>query len=230
VLAEQADGLKRIRGMMGSLSEEAEKVLRTTRRLSATLRRLLDSRVASARQRLAGVLREVRGAALRRAEQPVPSDLGVTIFTELDVSNAWERSFWSAPVAFEPPVLREEPPDEDDRRAAFRHFAALQRLDWKAMRQQVAGLLRESAELELGDLLQAHPPAAGALEILAYLQIAHDDGHRIDPTVTETVRIPRGTPPASPEDAAFDEFEVPRVTFLRHPRGTRGKRVREPLP
>jgi len=62
ILADQVDGLRRIRGMMGSLSDEAEKVLRTTRRLSSTLRRLLDTRARAGRARLATVLREIRGA------------------------------------------------------------------------------------------------------------------------------------------------------------------------
>ncbi len=35
-LVEQVEGVERVRGMMGHLSEEAEKVLRTTRRLSST--------------------------------------------------------------------------------------------------------------------------------------------------------------------------------------------------
>ena len=48
-LTEQLDGKQRMRGMIGGLSAEAEKVLRVTRRLNSTLRRLLDSRSTSTR-------------------------------------------------------------------------------------------------------------------------------------------------------------------------------------
>ena len=45
-LAEQMDGKQRVKEMIGSLSAEAENVLQVTRRLSSTLRRLLDSRAS----------------------------------------------------------------------------------------------------------------------------------------------------------------------------------------
>ena len=92
VLVEQVEGMRRIRGMIGSLSDEAQKVLGTTRRLSSTLRRLLDSRVKSARLRLAAVLREIRGAAVRLAEDPPRDTVGIEILSELDLLNISERT------------------------------------------------------------------------------------------------------------------------------------------
>ncbi len=202
VLIEQVDGMRRIRGMIGSLSDEAEKVLRTTRRLSSTLRRLLDSRVKSARLRLAAVLREIRGAAVRLAEDPPRDTVGLAILSELDLLNISERTFWTAPAQFDGPALSDHQPDADDRQAAFRHLAGLQRLDWDAMRQNIANMLREAPRLPLPELLTAHPPQGGAVEILGYVQIAHDGGHHIDDRVTEKIRL------------SAETYEVPSVVFL----------------
>jgi hypothetical protein len=202
VLVEQVEGMRRIRGMIGSLSDEAQKVLGTTRRLSSTLRRLLDSRVKSARLRLAAVLREIRGAAVRLAEDPPRDTVGIEILSELDLLNISERTFWTAPSRFEAPALSEHQSDADDRQTAFRHFAGLQRLDWDAMKRNIANMLREATRLPLADLLAAHPPQGGAVEILGYVQIAHDGGHEIDDRITETIRL------------SSETYEVPGVVFL----------------
>ena len=217
VLVDQVEGMRRIHGMIGSLSDEAEKVLRTTRRLSSTLRRLLDSRVLSSRLRLATVLREIRAAAVRRAENRPEETMGLEVLSELDLLNMWERPFWTAPARFDAPELRDHEPDDDERRAAFRHLAGLQRLDWETMRNNIASMLRETPRLPLSDLLQAHPPEGGAVEVLGYVQIAHDDGHQIDNGVTKTIRLSVGPHRSERLEHERDDgelYEVPHVVFL----------------
>ncbi len=216
VLVDQVEGMRRIHGMIGSLSDEADKVLRTTRRLSSTLRRLLDSRATSSRLRLATVLREIRAAAVRLAENRPEDSVGVEVLTELDLLNTWERPFWTAPTQFDTPQLSDHEPDDNDRLAAFRHLAGLQRLDWETMRENVTSMLREASRIPLPELLVAHPPTAGAVEILGYVQIAHDDGHHIDNRVTETIRLaPLEADGAGPDPGDAELFEVPHVVFLR---------------
>lgn len=213
VLADQVEGMNRIHGMIGSLSDEAEKVLRTTRRLSSTLRRLLDRRSISSRLRLASVLREIRAAAVRLAENRPEEPVGLDVLSELDLLNVWDRPFWTAPVEFAAAELSDHQPDVDECLAAFRHLAGLQRLDWESMRENVSTMLRETARLPLPDLLLAYPPQSGAVEVLGYVQIAHEDGHLIDNRVKET--IPLGmTSPDELENATIDLYEIPRVVFL----------------
>ncbi|HVC94273.1 MAG TPA: DUF3375 family protein [Pirellulales bacterium] len=215
VLVDQVEGMRRIHGMIGSLSDEAEKVLRTTRRLSSTLRRLLDSRAKSSRLRLATVLREIRAVAVRLAESRPEASVGVEVLTELDLLNIWERPFWTAPTRFDAPELSDHEPDDDDRLAAFRHLAGLQRLDWETMRENVTSMLREASRISLPELIEAHPPAAGAVEVLGYVQIAHDDGHHIDNRVTETIRLgPLEADGAEPDPDDAELFDVPHVVFL----------------
>jgi len=203
-LAQQHEGKRHVKGMIASLSAEAEKVLGTTRRLSATLRRLLDSRGSTTRLRLAAVLREIRAAAARRAEDP-PA-VGIDVFTELDLLSPTSRTFWESPVRFEPVELSSAEPDEDDRLLAFRHLAELQRLDWEAMRTKVALLGKSSSRFTLPELLAVHPPTNGSIEVLGYLQLAHDDGHEVDESQVEVIYV-------EDSDSGPRPYEIPRIVF-----------------
>lgn len=218
ILADQVDGLRRIRGMMGSLSDEAEKVLRTTRRLSSTLRRLLDTRARAGRARLATVLREIRGAATRLAERPDVEVTGIDIYTQLDLLNVGERSFWSSPSRFSESEFKTHQPDEDERLAIFKNQAAMRRLDWAGMRSRIVEILDDDQQsVTLPELLEIYPPTAGTIEVLGYVQIAHDDGHDVDELMTDVIQLPdrsnTGTAHGSADDDS-ETWEVPRVTFL----------------
>ena len=205
-LAQQVDGKHRVRGMISSLSAEAEKVLRTTRRLSSTLRRLLDSRTSTTRLRLASVLRQIQAIAAQSAE--TPPEIGMDVFTELDLLNVTQRTFWESPIQFAQVEIQTDEPDEEDRRRAFRHLAAMQRLDWERMRGNIARLLRDSSRFTLPELLEAHPPSGGTIEVLGYIQLAHDEGHDVDRDRREIVQI-KGSEQAD----GLRRFEVPRVVF-----------------
>ncbi len=203
-LAAHDVGKERIRGMVGSLSAEAEKVLRTTRRLSSTLRRLLDTRASSSRLRLATVLREIQAAAVRRSERP-PA-IGVEIFTELDLYNVFQRTFWQSPVEFDEVKITNDEPDEDDRLVAFRHLAEMQRLDWETMKSNIENLVQTRTRLTLPELLEIHPPTSGSLEVLAYIQLAHDQGHKVDDSQVDVTYID--------DEKGRRPYEIPCVVFL----------------
>lgn len=64
-LADQPESMQRVRRMVPALLAEADKVMKTTARLSATLRRLLDAQAAAHRVRLANVLRDIKQAAMQ---------------------------------------------------------------------------------------------------------------------------------------------------------------------
>ncbi len=214
-LAAHDAGKERIRGMVGSLSAEAGKVLRTTRRLSSTLRRLLDTRASTSRLRLATVLREIQAAAVRRAETlpasglPTsgPSAIGIEIFTELDLYNVFQRTFWQSPVEFDEVKISNDEPDEDDRLVAFRHLAEMQRLDWETMKSNIESLVQTRSRLTLPDLLETYPPTSGSLEVLAYIQLVHDQGHEVDDSQVEVTYLDDETGRRRP-------YEIPRGVFL----------------
>jgi hypothetical protein len=214
-LVEQLDGKRRIKGMIGSLSSEAEKVLRVTRRLNATLRRLLDTRASSTRLRLAEVLSEIRALAARHADRP--PNIGIDVLSDLELLNVHQRTFWDAPLRFSELQLSNAEQSDDDRLLAFKHLAEMQRLDWNAMRSNIADMAASAERTTLPELLRQHPPDAGAIEVLGYIQLAHDDGHEVNENKFDVVLI---------EDSAHGEtpkrYWAPRVVFL--PEGLRARR------
>jgi hypothetical protein len=127
----------------------------------------------------------------------------------LAIAAVLERPFWSPPQRFETKQLHGDRANKQERLQAFQQLAALRRLDWRTMRNRVTRLLREEDVVALPDLLRKHPPQSGAVEVLGYIQIAHDEGHEVDATITEVVTIPRDGTVAGC-DLALD---VPRVRF-----------------
>ncbi len=97
-LAGDREGLRRLRDMVPALTAEARKVLRTYQSLSSTLRRLLDRDVRSERQRLTQVLSDIRGLAVKLADDPNRSQaLRFDVETDLEVSLPLERPYGRHP-------------------------------------------------------------------------------------------------------------------------------------
>lgn len=208
-LTGQQEGMETVRGMVVLLQQEAEKVMRTNQRLSATLRRLLDGRAHVERRRIAQVLREIRGHAVSLAADPPRETIGVEVDVEFDIESPFRRTFWSEPQRFEAVDLTDYEPDDEDRRAAFRRLAAMHRLDWKEMRSRIRSLVDFKSAPTLGELLVLHPPEGGVVEVLGYLQIARDDGHLVDRAADEEVVVPSGN-----GDGRSVVVTVPLVTFV----------------
>ena len=208
-LAEQLDGKQRVKGMIAGLSAEAEKILSVTRRLNATLRRILDTRSTTSRMRVAEVLGEIRALAARHAENP--PEIGIEVLSDLDLLNIHQRTFWEPPVRFEELQLSNMGQSEDDRLLAFKHLAEMQRLDWETMRSNISYAISEADQVSLRQLLEEHPASGGPLEVLGYIQLAHEDGHLVDSGSMEVIHL-RGEDDAE----AKQTFKVPKVVFLSH--------------
>lgn len=207
-LAEQSDGLETVRRMVPLLLAEAEKVMRTNQRLSATLRRLLDVQAHRERQRVAQLLQEIRGLAVSMADDPPRSTVGLEVETKANIASPFSRTFWSEPPQLTSVDLTEYETDDDRRAEAFRMLASMQRLDWRRLRRLVRSAVAQHGAITLGSLLAEHPPEAGVVEVLAYLQIARDDGHVVSRDAVEEVRLP-------PKEAGQRGLglEIPLVRF-----------------
>jgi hypothetical protein len=188
-LAQQAEGLEAVRRMIPSLLMEAEKVMRTSQRLSATLRRLLDARASQERQRVAQLLREIRGLAALLANHPPRETVALDLETKIELSSPLARSFWTVPKQIATVDLAEHLADDDRRSDAFRLLANLQRIEWRRLRACVHGAASRPGGATLGELLADEPPQAGVVEVLAYLQIAVEDKHYVSRDATERVVI-----------------------------------------
>ncbi len=213
-LAGDHAGLHSLRTMIPTLIAESEKILRTTQHLSVTLRRLLDGRSTRHHQRLAHVLRDVLASATALADHP-PEDIGLEVEVELEIQSAMDRPFWSAPEPFTEIALQPAAVDAEGQAAMLEHLASLERLDWQAMRQNITRMTENYGETPIAELLGRFPLQIGAIEILGYLQIAHDDRHRIDRS--KSIQLPAPTP-----DDVDRTLTLPQVTFL--PSETRKKR------
>ncbi len=208
-LAEQSDGLETVRRMMPLLLAEAEKVMRTNQRLSVTLRRLLDVQAHHERQRVAQLLREIRGLAALLADDPPRSTVGLEVETKAQIASPFSRTFWSEPPQLTSVDLTEYVMDDERRAEAFRIQAAMQRLDWRRFHDLVRDAVAQYGTITLGSLLTEHPPTAGVVEVMAYLQIAHDKGHYVSREAVEEVRLP----PRKAGQRGL-ELEIPLVRFI----------------
>jgi hypothetical protein len=204
-LADQTEGLATIRHMVRGLLDEAEKVLQTTRRLSASLRRLLDTRTQQERRRVTELLRQIRVLAAGLGHDP-PRHVGIDIEHAIEISAPMSRTDWAPPTCFRQVYLTEFVADESQRRKVFREFHEMQPIDWNAMRRRIRQAVGPQGQCTLGRLLQDEPPA-GLIDVLGYLQIACDDRHLVRADATEEIIVPDG-------NLGLLAVTVPLVTFI----------------
>lgn len=194
-IAQQAEGLTMLRRMVPSLLAEAEKVMRTNQRLTVSLRRLLDTRSASERQRLAQLLGEIKALAANLTDSPPPPELvGVQVDVGVPLSFPLSRAFWTPPLEFAPVDLTEHAVDDDRRREAFQMLAEMRHLDWRSMRSHIEEMIASRDTVTLREVAEACPLQVGVVELLGYLQIAKDDGHLIGLDGSEEIRLPAARP------------------------------------
>lgn len=209
-LADQHDSLTRVRRMVPALLAEADKVMRTTARLSATLRRLLDARAAAHRMRLATVLRDIRQAALKlKGDDKLVKGIELTIETAADIASPIARTFWTAAESFQGAEILLHQVDQSQAAAITSALARLQRLDFRRLRRTIREVTSEGASQTLAALVERFPISGGVVELLGYLQVAHDDGHLIDPTLQQDITVEETRGHDRPMSV-----RVPHVTFV----------------
>ena len=208
-LVDQRDGLESVRNMVNLLQNEAEKVMRTNQRLSATLRRLLDARAYAERQRVSQLLREIQSLAISFGGQSSDESTGVSLELSTAMETPFRRTFWIEPPQLEAVDLSSFDPSDDERRNAFQGYAALKHLNWMEMRDNVQHFLAVEEAPTLVQLVNEYPLSSGVVEVIGYLQIANEDGHLIDPVIKDRIVIP-----ANGESDNDLVVIVPRVTFL----------------
>lgn len=208
VLADRHDELQSLRTMIPTLLAEAEKILRTTQHLSHTLRRLLDARSTRHHQQLAQVLRDIRAQATGLSQSP-PLDISLEVEVEIDVQVPFDRPFWSQAEPFVEVELQLVDSDPDDHARALEQLVALERIDWQSMRRNIARSVQRQGDTTIAELLEQFPIQTGTVELLGYLQIAHEDGHRID--AEQTVELWTAW-----EGTRARQLRLPQVIFRSH--------------
>ncbi len=205
-LSDQRDSLSYLHRMVPSLLAEADKVMRTTARLSATLRRLLDARAAADRVRLAQVLQEIRKAALQLQLEP-PREIGIVVHSEAEMSSPLTRPFWTPSMEFDAQEPIEHIYNAAQAEKMLEAFAKLQRLDYRKLRRSIRECTHEGQAVTLSQIVASSPTNIGLVEVLGCIQIAHDDGHQIDHNQSETISLAESR-------GRSIRVVVPKVTFL----------------
>lgn len=198
--------LESIRSMVPTLLAEAEKVLRTTQHLSTVLRRLLDTRSTRHHRQLANLLRDIRGLAVN-LNQRRPNEIGMELEVDLEIQSPMDRGFWSQTEPFAEVELHPAVAGAEEQALAIERLASLERIDWQAMRRNVTMATQRRGRTTLDELLHDYPIQSGVVELLGYLQIAHDDGHWIQrEQIVEIQSVWDGSRARA--------LRLPRITFL----------------
>lgn len=208
-LRESVHELDRLEGMVPLLTDEATKILSTTQRLSAALRRLLDPRASEEHRRLKELLQEtMRGFGQCEMESKDES-LQMQVDLGVDIDSPMTRDFWKPRQRFEKVQL--EGGDQEQelvwQKQALEQYSALRRLDWKGMEKKIGGLLKSREKVALQELLVDEVLEAGLVEVLGYIQLAHDGGHVVDEGRDETIVVRL-------EDGE-KRVKVPKVVFIK---------------
>lgn len=211
-LAQQEEDRETLLAMIPTLTAEAEQVMQTIQRLSASITRLLDGRIAGERRQVALTIDEIVKQA-RQARNGAPGETGLEIEQEFRVFSPFSRPFWSPSSGIESVSLEEDAAPEEDLDEAFDLLAQMRRLDWQGMREIVRQMTAREPSVSLPRLLQEHPPRSGAVEVLAYIQIAEEGHHLVDPGAEDEVSLPSAAGAATRR-----KLRIPRVIF-RQPSG-----------
>lgn len=208
-LVEQPDGLEVVRRMVPVLLSEAEKVLQTTCRLSATLRRLLDTHAQNERRRVAELLQRIQALAASMSTDP-PRDVQLEIDDSLEIASPFSRTDWTPPVEYEVVNLAEKSFDHSHKVEAFRELARLHPIDWIGLRRHLQAILSRRNQPSIATLLEDWAASAGLIDIVGLLEIAREDGHLVAHDATEEIVLP-------PRENDHRTLVVtgPLVTFVR---------------
>ncbi len=215
-LVDQHESLARLRRMVPALLAEADKVMKTTMRLSATLRRLLDAQTSAQRRRLASVLDEIKQTALQLRSNP-PTEIELSVTSAPQLASPTTRPFWKPGTVFDNEQPAEHEVDLEKLQYVTRSFAKLSRLDFRKLRGRVREATGDGQSVTLASLFAEEPVRGGVVELLGLLQIAHEDHHRIDHSTSETLIVQ----PADERQPPL-RVQLPRIVFSPKARTSSG--------
>lgn len=186
--------------------EAGEHAQRTVALLSQQLRRFLDDQAWLENRRIMEMLRGIEAAALALRDAPPAGEFMTIADTAAGIVLPLERPLHAPAVKASLASLRPEAGDEDlDAAALYAQFV----IDKAALAQHVRQALQQRAQITLAELLAQHPLRQGLAELVAYLQLAAEQGGGAVDEATEEVvswRSSDGTPRRA---------RLPRVIFTR---------------
>jgi hypothetical protein len=153
--------------------EAGEHAQRTVALLSQQLRRFLDDQAWLENRRIMEMLRGIEAAALALREAPPAGEFMTIADTAASIELPMERPLHTPAVRTALASLQLEAGDEDvDAAALYSQFV----IDKGALAQHIRQALQQRAQVTLSELLAQYPLQKGLAELVAYLQLAAEQG------------------------------------------------------
>jgi hypothetical protein len=194
-----------LRHFLSNLLRESEKVVESHQRMSANLRRVLDTTHLAERRRLGELIQEIRQAAIAIREQPPSEEDFFEIQDFPGVFASFTRRLWQAPdsVVSNKPVEREESElGLDD----LRRFRNLPQIRLQELRRNVETCLARDYTVTLQQVLDVFPPRNGIMEVAGYVILATNESRHFVGEETEVLELPL---------PARQRWRIPRVLFCK---------------
>jgi hypothetical protein len=173
-LSELDEGLRSqrlLRRLVSQLLVEGEKVVSSHQRMSANLRRVLDTTTMQDRRRVLDLIHDIQRLALStRAQPPAEED-----FFQLEempaLFSGMSRPFWRASegALFSGPI---EEADVELGLDELRRFRNLPQIRLEELRKNIDQCLTRRQTTTLEQVLEEFPPRNGVMEVLGYLVVA----------------------------------------------------------
>lgn len=201
-LAEELRGNPLLSQLIGRLLAEDEIVLSSSQRVSANLRRVLDSSHTSERRRVADLIREIKSLTVTQKEHISDEDALLVIEECRNPYSGMTRGPWKEQIRIEKlgSVMTENGSNWEE----FLKFKSLPQIRLGDLRENIEACLKRDDAVVLGTVLDAFPPKHGMMEVIGYVIIAsQEDRHYISPDEYTQVNIESGS------------WNVPLVLFSR---------------
>jgi hypothetical protein len=185
--------------------QAGEQVVRTTARLSAHLRRLLEEERVGERGRVEALLREVKGGIVGVGEEEVL--LEVESLPQMQL--VMERPLYEPAKTL---ILSAEPIEceaaEGEEAALAGLVQAFPGVDEGRLQEQIERVLACREEVRLSEVLSHYPVRGGLSELLGYcLLAAREERHAIDPEASEDIWLSQA--------GEAHELRVPLISYRR---------------
>jgi hypothetical protein len=186
--------------------EAGEHAQRTVALLSQQLRRFLDDQAYLENRRIMDILRGIEAAALAVRDTPPPGDFAALADTAASIELSMERPMYTPPSKPAIARVKLEAGDEAlDAAALFSQFV----IDKAALARHVRQALQQRTQVTLRELLELKPLQQGLAELVAYLQLAAEQGAAVvDEDVEDAVSWQAA-------DGQWKRARLPRVIFSR---------------
>lgn len=194
-----------LRHFLSHLLREGEKIVESHRRLSANLRRVLDTTHLAERRRLAELLQEIRHAALALRDQPPAEEHFFAVEECAEVFASLTRPLWQAPES----VASNQSVEVEDGTVGLddlHRFRNLPQIRLQELRRNVEVCLARDYTVTLQQVLDVFPPRHGMMEVIGYLVVATNDARHFVGDESETIELP---PPRR------QQWRVPQVLFCQ---------------